>query len=96
MAPVEIEVIPIDVDDNDTCNEVTGLAAPLSPYPAKLETVKKKVTSAVDSPDSLACVGLGSIDYTLLWVPMRVAANEVLLQGKVRDETQEDQFVRMK
>ena len=33
--------------------------------------------------------------YTLLWVAMRVAANEVLVQGKVRDETQEDQFVRM-
>ena len=33
--------------------------------------------------------------YTLLWVAMRVAANEVLVQGKVRDKTREDQFVRM-
>jgi hypothetical protein len=44
--------------------------------------------------------------YNLLWVAMpwdrqvrngvRVAANQVLVQGKVRDETQGDQFNRMK
>ena len=44
MAPVEIEVIPIDVDDNDTCNEVTGLAATLSPF---VETVKEDVEKVI-------------------------------------------------
>merc|ERR1719470_171441 len=43
---------------NDTYNEVTRLAAPMSPL---VETVKEKMASAVDNLDLLACEGLDQL-----------------------------------